>query len=157
MVKPNLCKVFVKPMVGTLDSGTGPVMSESHSIHAPQGLTSKGGTMARSTTRTAQSDPVAALAAQVAALTEMVAALTAGTTQQATTPKPTTRTRSTAKSAKPKSGKGSKVYTWKPWACAKFGIPAVVGASFAYNGKNGTTDHVVTSVSADGIVTSVRA
>lgn len=104
----------------------------------------------RSTTRT--TDPVSTLAEQVAQLTEMVAALTANgsTIPAAATP----RKRSTT--AK-KSSKGAKVYTWKPWACSKFGIPSTVGASFAYSGKNGTTDHIVTAVSADGIVSSVRA
>lgn len=104
-------------------------------------------TMARST----NSPDIATLTAQVAALTEMVAALTG--TVQAPTPEP--KPRKTA--AKSKPAKGAKVYTWKPWACAKFGIPSTVGMTFAYSGKNGTTDHRVIAVSADGIVSSVRA
>jgi hypothetical protein len=109
--------------------------------------------MARTTrTTTKPSDPVAALTAQVAALAEMVAALTAGTTAPNPVPAKATRTRKA-----PTKAKAAKVYSWKPWACAKFGIPAIEGASFAYNGKNATTDHVVTKVDTDGTVHSVRA
>lgn len=106
--------------------------------------------MARST----QTDAIATLTAQVAALTEMVAAMSANTPATPATPARKTRA---SKPGKGKPAKGAKVYTWKPWACAKFGIPSIVGASFAYSGKNGTTDHIVTAVSADGIVSSVRA
>lgn len=104
--------------------------------------------MPRTSNRTAQTDPVAALAAQVAALTELVASL-AGNTTAAPTPAPA--------KAPAKAAKAAKVYSWKPWACSKFGIPATVGASFAYNGKNGTTDHVVVGIDADGTVRSTRA
>lgn len=106
--------------------------------------------MARST----QTDAIATLTAQVAALAEIVAGLTA---TPAPNPEPTPARKARASKPKSKPAKGAKVYTWKPWACAKFGIPSTVGASFAYSGKNGTTDHIVTAVSADGIVSSVRA
>lgn len=110
--------------------------------------------MARSTAKSTP-DPVATLAEQVAALTAMVAALTAN---QGTAPVPAKAKGGKGKPAAKKStAKGAKVYTWKPWACAKFGIPSTVGMTFAYHGKNGTTDHVVTAVSPDGIVSSIRA
>ena len=96
------------------------------------------------------------LAAQVAALTELVATLAANASAPTPAPAKEPRKRSGRTAAKP-AAKGAKVYSWKPWACAKFGIPSTVGMTFAYNGKNGTTDHRVIEVTADGIVKSVRA
>ena len=44
---------------------------------------------------------------------------------------------------------------WRPWAIAKHGIPAKVGATFAYKGKRRTSTFKVTRVTDEGVY-SVR-
>lgn len=103
----------------------------------------------------ASKNDIQALTALVAQLAQQVSDLTDaqnGRTMAAPSPAPAKR------SSKKAPAKGAKVYAWKPWACSKFGIPAKVGATFDYVGKSGTaTTHRVTAISADGIVSSVRA
>lgn len=103
---------------------------------------------------------------------EQIAAIVAAAVAEAmATQQPTTVAEAVAEGSAPKRKPGrpkgsknrpkddAKTYTWRPWACARFAIPAKVGETFAYESKRSGTSNVhrVTAVAKDGTVTSVRA
>lgn len=110
------------------------------------------------------------LASQVATLTEQVgtlAALVTALAEQNTRDEVGVVVEAPSKSAKPKPksrkttrkapANKTREYRWRPWACARFGIPTKVGGTFDYVSKRSgsTRTHVVVRVDGDEVFSRI--